>query len=384
MKVAVTGLRGMPNIMGGIESHCEELYPRMLKWDPSLSVECFGRRPYMKSSKAFEYEGVRVTPLPSIRLVSVEAIYSTFLAVLYAGCVSRPDVLHIHGIGPALLTPLARLLGLKVVVTHHGRDYRRAKWGPFAKTLLKVGEQLALRFSNTVIAVSQTLAAEICAEKPGVAGKVVFIPNGVSTLPPPAKGADDPLTTWRLEPGRYILTVGRLVPEKGFQDLIASHGASGAGYKLVIAGAADHESPFARKLLAQASDQVIFTGMLERSKLAELYSNAALFVLPSHHEGLPIAALEAASFATPMLLSDISANLDLGLPAGNYFPVGDLQQLAACLAEPPQAYEIDAPAIRERFDWAVVARQTASVFTAVKAGPDARQGVAGRQAPQQP
>jgi glycosyltransferase involved in cell wall biosynthesis len=206
MKVAVTGLRGMPNIMGGIESHCEELYPRMLKWDPALSVECFGRRPYMKSGKAFEYEGVRVTPLPSIRLVSVEAIYSTFLAVLYAGCVKRPDVLHIHGIGPALMTPLARLLGLKVVVTHHGRDYRRAKWGPFARTLLKVGEQLALRFANAVIAVSQTLAAELCAEKPEVVGKVVFIPNGVSTLPPSAEGADDPLATWRLEPGRYILT----------------------------------------------------------------------------------------------------------------------------------------------------------------------------------
>ena len=46
--------------------------------------------------------------------------------------------MHIHAIGPALLTPMARLLGMKVVFTHHGPDYDRNKWGTAAKTILKL------------------------------------------------------------------------------------------------------------------------------------------------------------------------------------------------------------------------------------------------------
>ncbi|WP_239501207.1 glycosyltransferase family 4 protein, partial [Stenotrophomonas maltophilia] len=59
---------------------------------------------------------------------------------------------------PALMTPLARLFGLKVVVTHHGYDYDRQKWGGLAKLMLKLGEKAGMRFARARIAVSNDIA----------------------------------------------------------------------------------------------------------------------------------------------------------------------------------------------------------------------------------
>ena len=65
--------------------------------------------------------------------------------------------MHIHAIGPALLVPFARMLGMKVVFTHHGPDYDRDKWGFAAKTMLKLGERMGTMFANEVIVISEVI-----------------------------------------------------------------------------------------------------------------------------------------------------------------------------------------------------------------------------------
>src|SRR5262249_26282131 len=153
-----------------------------------------------------------------------------------------------------------------------------------------------------------------------------FIPNGATEFP---AAPDDGYTRslldrFGLSPGRYVLAVGRLVPEKSFHTLIEAHRTAGPDFKLAIVGRADHEDDYSRGLLQHAGDQVRFTGFQGQAELGVLYRNASLFVLPSTHEGLPLAALEAASMDVPVVLSDIQANRDIDLPAQCYFPVGDV------------------------------------------------------------
>ena len=154
MKVMVLGVRGMLNLQGGIETHAEQLYDRLVRlgWD----VEVLVRTPYV--SKQRRAHGViRVRRLWSPQASGLEPLIHSLLGVIYAA-VARPDLLHIHAIGPAIVAPLARLLGLRVIVTHHGPDYERDKWGRFARLVLRAGEHVGMRCAHARIAVGRLLA----------------------------------------------------------------------------------------------------------------------------------------------------------------------------------------------------------------------------------
>lgn len=362
MKIHVTGLRGIPGVMGGVESHCEELLPRIKARNGDLDITVLCRAPYVERGK-HSYKGITLEPLPSPRSKSLEAIVATFIAILFAWF-RGAQIIHIHAIGPALLAPLARILGLHVVVTHHGADYQRVKWGAFARLVLRLGERSALIWAHRVIAVSPSLARELAAVFPSQAHKVAYIPNGAPHLPPSEPDPKAAVERLGLTPGDYVLAVGRLVPEKGFDDLIDAFLASRQpeGRKLAIVGGADHETDYVRALRARASDRVIFLGFQPRSVIKCLYENCALFALPSYHEGLPIAALEAASCTAPMILSDIPANLDLDLSADRYFPVGDKAALAHMLERDHVAIVAEAEMVRRRFDWDRSADSTAKLY----------------------
>jgi glycosyltransferase involved in cell wall biosynthesis len=254
---------------------------------------------------------------------------------------------------------------MRVVFTHHGADYRRLKWGLVARTILRLGEQLAVRCSHATIAVAPSLAADLRSRYPAAASRISYIPNGT-----PSCGPGDCaklLAELAVRPKDFILTVGRLVPEKGFDLLVEAHRRSGTRRKLVVVGAADHESEFSRALMKKASDDVIFTGALPREVVHALYAQAGLFVLPSFHEGLPIAALEAGSAGCPMLLSDIEPHLDLALPPENYFAAGDTGALSECLKSDPARFQVDKEAFRA-FDWDQIAPATLSVYEATLRG----------------
>lgn len=356
--VMMLGLRGYPDVQGGVERHVEELAPRLAALGCRLEV--VARAPYVPNPGRVRIGDVTVTPLPSPRHRSLEAIAHTAVGVAYAAW-RRPDILHIHAVGPALLVPLARLLGLRVVVTHHGYDYDRDKWGGLGRVALRLGERFGMRFASGRIGVSRSIS-DAMAQRYGVA--VAAIPNGVAP-------ADAPATTGALDrfglvPGRYILMVARLVPEKRHLDLIAAFArAAPPGWRLALVGGADHADAHAARVLdaAAAAPGVVATGVQTGVALAELLSHAGLFVLPSSHEGLPIALLEALSFGVPSLASAIPGNLEIGLDADCYVPVGDVDRLAALIAArcAHPATEAERDALRARaafYDWDAVAERT--------------------------
>jgi glycosyltransferase involved in cell wall biosynthesis len=297
---------------------------------------------------------------------ALEAIVHSVLCVLYAGFVSRPDVLHIQAIGPALVTPLARLLGLKVVVTHHGPDYDRQKWGKFAKFALRVGERFGMRWSNERIVIS-TVISQIVQEKHG--RNSILIPNGVTL--PPLPEASDALLPFGLIPGRYVLLVSRLVPEKRHLDLIeAFSDAKLEGWKLAIVGASDHPDAYTKSVLERASQSpnVVCTGLQTGQALQQLYGHAGIFVLPSAHEGLPIALLEALSFGLPVIASDIPANLEVGLAFNSYFPLGNTTALSerivdfAKLPIIDQDREVRREMVTQLYDWREISMRTLALY----------------------
>lgn len=365
MRIFVTGTRGIPNVMGGVETHCEELFPRLAAMGYDLTV--VRRKSYVHDALT-EWHGVKLVDLETPRRKSFEAIIHTLKAILLAKR-QKADVVHIHAIGPALLVPFAKMLGMRVVFTHHGPDYDRDKWGYAAKTMLKLGERMGCHFADHVIVISDVIK-KLIADCYGRKHNVHLIYNGVP-IPEPCDYPEffDELG---IEKGRYILGMCRFVPEKHLHDLVEAFVILRKGnripenIRLVLAGDTDFEDDYSRSLKQKAKDNdVVLTGFVRGKKLHALLNHATCFSLPSSHEGLPIALLEAMSYKLPVITSAIPANLEVGLDAECYHAVGDVKSLACKIEQ-----IVNAPLNRINYDmrkynWDTIAEQVAQVYQAM-------------------
>ena len=361
MKIVVTGTRGIPNIMGGVETHCEELFPRIAK--RGFDVTVIRRTDYVKDDLK-EWKGVRLVNIDSPKKKSFEAIIHTFRAINEAKRL-KADILHIHAIGPALLVPYAKMLGMKVVFTHHGPDYDRDKWGFAAKTMLKLGERMGCMFADEVIVISDVIR-NLIKRKYNRTSHVHLIYNGVSQ--PEICDYPEFFNELGIEKGKYILGMCRFVPEKNLHHLVEAFTKVKSrneveDIKLVLAGDTDFEDDYSRNLKEMArKNGVVLTGFIKGKKLHSLLTNCLCYCLPSSHEGLPIALLEAMSYGVKVIVSDIPANKEVGLPESDYFPVGNVdaltEKLKTVVNQPLQHIDYD----MKKYDWEKIADQVRDVY----------------------
>ena len=361
MKIVVTGTRGIPNIMGGVETHCEELFPRIAK--RGFDVTVIRRTDYVKDDLK-EWKGVKLVNIDSPKKKSFEAIIHTFRAINEAKRL-KADIIHIHAIGPALLVPYAKMLGMKVVFTHHGPDYDRDKWGFAAKTMLKLGERMGCMFADEVIVISDVIR-NLIKRKYNRTSHVHLIYNGVSQ--PEICDYPEYFNELGIGKGKYILGMCRFVPEKNLHHLVEAFTKVKSrneveDIKLVLAGDTDFEDDYSRSLREMArKNGVVLTGFIKGKKLHSLLTNCLCYCLPSSHEGLPIALLEAMSYGVKVIVSDIPANKEVGLPESDYFPVGNVdaltEKLKTVVNQPLQHIDYD----MKKYDWEKIADQVRDVY----------------------
>lgn len=376
MKIAVIGAKGLPPKQGGIEHYCAEVYPRMVA--QGHSVDLFARSSYTDCSWVdnYDYKGVRVISLPGGQLRGVDAFITSGLAAL-AATGKKYDIVHFHALGPSLFTCLPNIAtSAKVVVTCQGLDWQRAKWGSFSTRLIQLGEKAAVRFADGFIVVSDALKKYFWQT---YNRETVYIPNA------PASYADsDPNFTYGtqlgLERGRYIVFLGRLVPEKCPDLLVEAFSTlKPKGWKLVLAGGVSDTKTFTANLLEKvaSSRNIIFAGELRGSRLAEIVRGAGLFVLPSDLEGLPLAMLEAMREGIPVLASDIPPHQQLiNNGRGMLFEAGNVKSCVNSLdwaVNHPQELAVMAKNaqkhIENNYSWDRITSETLKLYTTVLKSP---------------
>ena len=372
MKIAVIGAKGLPAKQGGIEHHCEEIYSRIV--GQGHSVDLFARSSYTDDISVHQYDvrGVQVVSLPCLNLKGMDALLSSALGAI-ASSGTRYDIIHFHAIGPALFSWLPRIASTaKVVVTCHGLDWQRAKWNKGSSYLLRLGERAAVRFADQLIVVSEELRSYF---KETYGRETIYIPNAPSNL-----GESDPDFSYSsslgLKQGRYILFLGRLVPEKCPDLLIKAFQAIEASdWKLVLVGGTSDTSEYTSQLveMVERSKNIVFTGELKGARLAEVIRGSGLFVLPSELEGLPLAMLEAMQEGVPVLASDIPVHKQLvGKERGILFPVGDVKSCVGCLDWAiHHTHELAAMAknaqeyVQTYYNWDDITTKTLNLYTTV-------------------
>ena len=313
--------------------------------------------------------GIRLLPLPTIPSKHLDATVHSFLAALHT--ISREyDIVHFHTIGPACFAPLSRMSRAKVVTTIHRFDYFSGKWGLFARTCLRVAEQISLRAPHATIVVAPFIRDHY--QRQG--HEVVHITNGV-TFPSERIGSAG-IKRLGLEPDRYVLFLGRLTPEKRPDWTIrAFQGLDSTCMRLVIAGgssATDRYVDDLKRLAQPSGDKILFTGPVYGVLKDELLANARAFLLPSALEGLPITLLEAMSHGRPCLASDIPPHQGVIRDGKNGFlhRASDLAHLHKRLAEIIRAARVHLNAvgkaaratIAEEHNWEKVVDQTERLY----------------------
>jgi glycosyltransferase involved in cell wall biosynthesis len=364
IRVAMIGQKGYPPVGGGIERHVAELSRRLAQ--RGFAVDIYSRPHYSDATGDTDIPGVRVIRLPSIATKHLDAFSHSFLASLDA-LRRGADIVHYHALGPGLFAWMPRFLGRKkVVVTVHGLDWQREKWGPFARGVLRVGEVASCRLPDRTIVVSRALAAHFQARR---SVDTVYIPNGITS---PAPGRPELLQAAGL-PAAFVLFAARIVPEKGLHLLLDAHGRLPIelrrAFPLIVAGDDGFTRGYAERLRAHAHAEVRFLGFVHGPLLESLFANASVMVLPSTMEGLSITLLEAMSHGRCCLVSDIPPNLEAVAGCAAVFPAGDAAglraELGALLRDAGRRAELGARAkVRAlaEYSWDTVADRTAEVY----------------------
>lgn len=353
---------------GGVEVVVTELARRMAALGHEVTCYDRGGRDVMTGEKALGervVDGVRVVTVHTVDVKGLAALSSSFFATL-AAIKDKPDVIHYHAEGPCVPLPLARRAGIRTVATIHGLDWQRAKWGKLASSYIKLGEKNAARYADGVIVLSQSAQSYF---RDTYGRETIAIPNGAAPKGPvPARFIEE---RWGLVKGSYVLFLGRLVPEKRPELLIEAFRQIETEERLVIAGGGSDTSEYEAELhrIAEGDPRILFTGFVQGTELAELYSNAYCYVLPSDVEGMPMSLLEAMSYGRCCITSDIPECADVLGGAGVTFPRGDAaalrESLASAVADPARAVAMGEAARRrvlEVYDWGSVVRRTLDVY----------------------
>lgn len=369
LKIAMLGHKRIPSREGGIEIVVSELATRMAA--NGHSVTCYNRKGHHVSGEQFdaeklsEYKGVKIKSVFTVQKGGLAAVSSSFFAALKAAF-GRYDVVHFHAEGPCAMMWIPKLFGKKCIATVHGLDHQRAKWGRFASFYIFAGEKCAVKFADEIIVLSKNVQHYF---KEKYNRDTVFIPNGVN--PAEKVTAKEINEKFELTENGYILYLGRLVPEKGISSLIEAFKKLDTDKKLVIAGGSSDSEAFEKELHEKAASdsRIIFTGFVQGRMLAELFSNAYIYVLPSDLEGMPLSLLEAMSYGNCCVTSDIPECADVINEYGITFRKGDAEdlknKLRLLLDNPDKAEKYKANSalyICNKYNWDDVVCQTLRLY----------------------
>lgn len=373
MKIAMIGQKRVPSREGGIEVAVEALAVRMAAAGHDVTLYTCRRwgidqkRKNDKMGNVWDYCGVHIKEIPVINARGVTAVITSFFSTISA-LSGKYDCIHYHAEGPAAMMFIPHLFGIRTVVTIHGLDWQRSKWGRFASWYLKQGEKIAAACADEIIVLSRS-AQEYFLKN--YHRSTVMIPNGINR--PVNRTAQKITRKWGLEKDNYILYLGRIVPEKGLELLIQAFRNVKTEKKLVIAGASSDTEAFYKRLqkLAEPDKRIVFAGFVQGEILDELYSNSYLYCLPSDLEGMPISLLEAMSYGNCCLCSDIEECASVVDTYGYLFKKGDMNDLGRSLqilCDQPDLVNkcrVDvSDYVCNQYDWNKITRKTLGLYWA--------------------
>lgn len=363
MRIAMVGSRGIPARYGGSETAIEEIGRRLVERGHEVVAYC---RRHNSRIAARHYKGIERVVLPSLNTKDLDTPTHTVLSTLHLLLSHRPNIVHFHGMGNALFLPLLRPFKVRSVVTIDGPDWERPKWGRLARRVLRLSAHLCVKWSNALI-IDNFSAQDYFERHFGTRG--VYIPYGAYLES--AEGLEA-LNGLGLDPRKYVIFVGRLIPDKGCHVLVDAWRRVKTDMKLVLVGDNPYFPEYIRRLKESADERVLFPGYVFGEPYRQLVSNAYLYAHPLLVDGTSPSLLQAMGFGNCIVLSDIREAMDVAGDVGYGFRTGDAADLARVLQElvdnpglVTEARERSRQKVRDFYDWERITDQHEALYRQV-------------------
>lgn len=301
MKIALLGLRMYPPTgsgFSGIDTRCEEIINYLARKN---NVHVFVRRWATQKINYSIPDNIHLWRIYTLKNKYLDTLIYSLISSIYVVFLNC-DLVLIEGSSSGLASILIKIYGKRIILTVHAIESERDKWGFFAKSFLKTIEKIAVKLADRVIVVSLQLKKYL-AKNYNINPTVILHPQ-----PNNNKNKNiSALKNLNLEKNKYILFLGRFVPEKRVHWLIEAYKSLRPEYKLVLAGGPSFSDQYTKVLKKMASDnkKIIFPGYVIGELKQSLIAHCHLFVLPSSVEGLPIALIEAMGYNRAVLIANL-------------------------------------------------------------------------------
>ena len=379
MRIAFIGTRGVPASYSGFETFVEQLGARLSGRGHDVTVYC--RRHHVRD-RLETYRGMRLIHVPGIATKHLDTISHTLISCVDA-VFRRYDVVVMCIAGNSPLVLLPRVAGSKVVLNVDGSDWRRTKWGPLARAYLRFSEWLATRLPHVTVTDSEVMQ-RYYRERFGV--ETACITYGADVPRPASTTA---LERLGLEPRRYFLLVGRLVPENCIHHLVDAYERLQTDIPCVVVGHSCYADDYIAEL-KRRGPHVIFPGYVFGESYCELLHHAYAYILCSEVGGTHPVLVEAMTAGNCVVVNDTPANMEVIGDAGiAYSGEGGadalLPVLRSLLADESRVQHYRSLArerAQARYSWETVTDQYERLFMDLTADPCSREEVLVGEAPE--
>lgn len=366
LTIAMIGTRGVPAAYGGFETAVEEVGRRLVERGHRVTVYC--RRD--GETHPTSYFGMDLVWLPALRLRTAETLSHTALSTVHVAAHRRPDVAFVFNAANAPLLPILHARGIPTATHVDGLEWARDKWHGAGKFYYRHAEELAVRWSDALIADAAGIADYYRDE---FAVPTTLISYGAPIL---RDLPDDRLAELGLQARGYHLVVARFEPENHVDVIVDGYVRSSARQPLVVVGSAPYAAAHCERIaeLAAGDDRVRLVGAIwDHELLDQLYAHATSYLHGHSVGGTNPSLLRAMGAGAAVIAWDVVFNREVAGPAATYFDGPDSLRLLIEDAElsPERTREIG-ESLRERaamkYDWDRVAASYEALALRLLAG----------------
>lgn len=361
IKVAIMGFRGIPAKYGGFETFIEELAPRLVQRNHTVTV--YGRSNIIDYTYKY-YKDVELIILPTISNKYLDTLIHTFLSVIHCSFCNYNIVFMLNAAN-SIFSFIPRLTGKRVVINVDGLERKRKKWNLLGKFWYLLGEFFSNVFPNEIITDANVIKNYYWKK---YHKKSTFIPYGgntekVSTI--------KVLNKFGLKPKEYILYVSRLEPENNAHIVIKAFINVNTYKKLVIVGDAPYSKKYKSYLreIAKADERIIFTGFVFGEGYKEFQSNAYCYIHATEVGGTHPALVEAMGYGNCVIVNGTEENIEVVFDKGLIYEKNnssDLKQKMQYVIDNPSLIKIFGDKARQRikqhYSWDYITDKYENLF----------------------